>query len=141
MRPTWLNVAAASALALGLVMAGASALAQKGPKAADPGAAAQADLARKALQTIDVLREKTGQSTDAATIYTWSRRLVEAELASKDGKTERIAAAQAHHDRMKKLMEDSFTLYKNGEVQILVYMDAQYHYNEAVSLLAKVKAE
>jgi hypothetical protein len=100
--------------------------APQAPAATDPTAAARLKLAQKAFEesivkTLDVLvappagrpedqgniGERIFDGPKAERFYLWSRRWMEAASAQARTKADRVAAAQAHLDRMKGLEDGS----------------------------------
>jgi RNA polymerase sigma factor (sigma-70 family) len=99
---------------------------------------AQLRVAKQALKAIDEMNKLGNQVSDEE-FHKWSLRLMELERAFSTNKAEEIAAFEAHCKRMKELSERAEKLYKNGQKDILRYLEASYWYEEAVAWLQDVK--
>ncbi|AGA27238.1 hypothetical protein [Singulisphaera acidiphila] len=101
-------------------------------------AKARLELARQAFAVMKLNQERGVARGDHDL---WSLRLMEEERNASGNKAERIAAVQAHLDRVKKWEAETARLFKGGEVDLMLYMDTQWKRLEAESLLAKEKEE
>lgn len=101
-------------------------------------AEARLKLARQAFAVMKLNQERGIAQGDHAL---WSLRLMEEERNASGNKAERIAAVQAHVDRVKKWEADTARLFQNGRVDLMLYLDIQWKRLEAESLLAKEKGE
>ena len=73
----------------------------QGKQGLDELARAKVEVARRALERIELRRTSTpGPGPEARNVIAWSRRLMEAETAVAQNRAEKIAAAQGHVDRM-----------------------------------------
>ena len=111
-----------------------------GEKPGAPSATAQARLAvaRAALQAVraDIGRGHFNPG-ERDPIWIWSRRRLEARLDISNTKAERVAAAQEHVDEMKGVEQLILRMYKAGQVDSLIKLDAEYRRLEAESWLER----
>jgi len=80
-------------------------------------------------------------SNDIEYIYRWSRRWLEAERALSDAKEKRLAAYQAHRDRMQSLNKLQVELVKNGMASSYELAAAKFFRIEAEQWLDEEKAK
>ena len=100
---------------------------------------AKVQTARDALHALDV-QIKAGRLTASDdTISTWSKRLLEAELALCEKKAERLAAHERHLKYMKQFEDRVTEMYKVGRYSILSVTEARYGRLEAELWLAEAK--
>jgi hypothetical protein len=78
--------------------------------------------------------------TDADAAYRWSCRWLEAERDVSDKKADRVAALEAHRDRMKALREIALARYKAGQASQADALGAGFYVAEAELWLARAKA-
>lgn len=104
----------------------------------DPTLTTRLNLARDALKAI-AATEAGGQPVDHEIFCRWSTRLMDCELASGKDKTARVDAAQAHADRLKRLLNRSQQMARSGQIRTVDVLNVEYHYNEALSGLAREK--
>ncbi|MBW3599374.1 MAG: hypothetical protein KY475_19155 [Planctomycetes bacterium] len=114
------------------------------PRAVDSSKqqASRADLVAQAGQvvqlTLAAYRDGRG---DAERVYAWSRRLLDAELALGEEQSDEAHAVEAHHARMKTLVELAKTMFQTGQVGQEDVLAANYYLGEAELLLPGAKEE
>lgn len=85
-------------------------------------------------------REKLDVPEGSDVYILWSVRLMQAERDAGPDKAGRIAAVQAHLNRVKDVEAKSARLYRGGETDIMHYLDVQWKRKEAEAMLAEEKA-
>jgi hypothetical protein len=78
---------------------------------------------------------------DVERLYQWSRRWLEAERELADKKEERVAAAQAHLDRMKKLEEVVRGWHRKGLLPPADVPAVEFYRLDAERRLAQARAD
>lgn len=79
-------------------------------------------------------------SDDILGLIEWSRHWMEDEVRIGDGPAGRLAARQAHLDRMKDLESQVKAMYRRGELTLSESLKAKYYRLEAEQLLEEEKA-
>lgn len=107
-----------------------------------PSALLAADRVKLARQAFSVMerREKLDVPEGSDVYILWSVRLMQAERDAGPDKAGRIAAVQAHLNRVKDVEAKSARLYRGGETDIMHYLDVQWKRKEAEAMLAEEKA-
>jgi hypothetical protein len=82
----------------------------------------------------------TGLS-DPEKVYLWSRRVLEAQRALSPKKADRVAAAEAHLERMRDLQKATVQRYKAGRNSFAEVAGTDFYLAEAQSGLAQAKAQ
>jgi RND family efflux transporter MFP subunit len=110
-----------------------------GPREADlPALArAQVEVSRKAYEAA---RKSLDQTRRAEEVYTWSVRWLNAQRDVSNKKDERLAALEAHLQRMKDLEKRVEALHKGGRTSPLDPLAAEAYRVEAELWLAQEKA-
>lgn len=106
----------------------------------EPTAEARLEAAR---QTFELLAKDAaaGRHRDMDRSYLWSRRILEVQLELAEGNGGRVAAYEAHLDRMKPLAEVAETEYKAGLAPRADAAATVFYQLEARSWLAKAAAK
>ena len=105
---------------------------------AAPAAAAREDLAAAKVEAahkvyeamVQELRTGRGQA-NADRLYLWSRRWMEAQRDVGPKKADRIAALEAHRDRMKDLRKTAEQRYKAGQCSHAEVLSVDFYLAEA----------
>jgi hypothetical protein len=95
-------------------------------------------VARAYKEAFDLYRE--GRTRDVDRIYRWSERWFRAEEDLSDKKADRIAAAERHWQRMKRLEDLVRGSYKAGAAAAIELPAVEYYRLDAEIALAKAKA-
>jgi hypothetical protein len=110
------------------------------PNDTSANAKARAEAAAKVYQgTLDRAKVDPGAALDPEKLYQWSRRWMEAEQELSDKKKDRVAAAEAHLERMKKLESVFKTYFEKGLVGPVEPAAQTYFRLEAERGLAQIK--
>jgi hypothetical protein len=108
----------------------------------------QADSAARAADLVDAaqrayeatMRLYLNGETQAESVVPWSQRLLDAQLSASTQPADRIAAYQAHLDRMRKLEDQVKESHKREMATSLDLAAAQFHRLQAEQWLAREKA-
>lgn len=84
-------------------------------------------------------KEALTGKTQATSVYKWSRRLMDVERELADTKAAKLAAVEAHRDRMKQLLKIVTQLYKAAQAGQLQVLASQHYAAEAELLLIDVR--
>jgi hypothetical protein len=95
-------------------------------------------VARAYKEAFDLYRE--GRTRDVDRIYRWSERWFKAEEDLSDKKADRIAAADHHWQRMKRLEDLVRGSYKAGAAAAIELPAVEYYRLDAEIALARAKA-
>jgi hypothetical protein len=130
------RVAPGAGLLLGLAVLTSAARADEDAVA---NAKARTEAARKVYDGMLAKAKTFGDPADPEKLYRWSRRWMEAECDTTDKKTDHVAAAEAHLDRMKKREALARELAKTGQIGPVEVAAAEYYRLKAEQTLARTK--
>jgi hypothetical protein len=127
----------------GIVLGFVTALPQVAPPAGPANvpqkrAQAKVDAARKTYEVLWT-NNKEGLVPFVELAYRWSRRWLEAELERSDKKTDKIAAYQAHRDRMRDLARITHERYRTRVTTIEEASATDFYSVEAEIWLEQAK--
>ncbi|HJZ58680.1 MAG TPA: efflux RND transporter periplasmic adaptor subunit [Gemmataceae bacterium] len=113
---------------------------------APPMAPADPELAKAKRETAGAAYKATFKAfqdgrADTEKVYLWSRRWMEAEQDAGEKKADRIAAVEAHLDRMKELRKLAEARYQAGQSTHADVLGVDFYLAEARLWLAQAKAE
>ena len=105
---------------------------------AAPAADARGDLVAAKLKAARLVYEamakglrEGGEQVNADRLHLWSRRWMEAQRDASPKKADRIAALEAHRDRMKELRKTAEQRYKAGQSSHADVLAADFYIAEA----------
>ena len=98
----------------------------------------QMNVAHEAMRTINKLQKAPAPVTSEQ-IYSWSHRLMQAELAVGGNDADRTDAIKKHLERMKTIEKRAEQGYRQGEIGYFELLEARWHRVEAEALLSKPK--
>jgi RNA polymerase sigma factor (sigma-70 family) len=97
-------------------------------------------VAQQALQAAEKMM-LAGEMPDSNLVSVWSRRLAETLDEMSQDQAGRLAALQAHLDRMKLFESRAKTMHENGQMSELSFLEAQFRRAEAEDWLAQAQTQ
>jgi outer membrane protein TolC len=101
-------------------------------------AAAKLKAARATYEA--ALKAFAGGKSDPEKVYLWSRRWMEARRDRAAKKADRVAAVEAHRDRMKELRKTAEARYRAGQLPLADVLGVDFYIAEAELWLAQAGA-
>lgn len=124
-----------------LVGLGVAASAPADPESPRSLAKQRLELGQEANDAVKAGIDSKALGRDSKQVRRWSRRLMEAKVATSEKKADQVAAINAYLLRMKELEKLAKWGCDNEEVGYLELLDAKWHVLEAEALLSQAKAE
>ncbi|HEV3121836.1 MAG TPA: RNA polymerase sigma factor, partial [Isosphaeraceae bacterium] len=109
-----------------------------GAGAAPAPASKHLEVAQEALRAVEKMTQ-AGELADPNQLAVWSRRLADAQTEMSEDEAGKIAALEAHVNRMKQYESRAKAMVDNGQMTSLGFLEAQFQRAQAEDQLAQTR--